>query len=157
MDVITVIKNLWLAENLPIRDGLYRAAGMSRTVRIDPTVPGGLVVLESFDLDAFLRADPEWLTAIDVLVRQTLPDGSGYLCGGEGSYGSEGFFGRLDRHQELVWVVYLQRSNPITEIAVDGEHATFTSSSGLSITVDLTSPEFDLDPTPYERGTCDHG
>jgi hypothetical protein len=93
------------------------------------------------DLEALLAADPEWVTCIDITVEKELPDGSGYLCCGEASHGSEGFFGRLDRNKNLVRV-YLQDSNPFIEAVLDTTHATVTSSSEVSITVDLTSPEF---------------
>lgn len=49
--------------------------------------------------------------------------------------GSEGFFGRLDAGSELVWVAFLAEANPFVKTVVDGEIATFTSSSGVSITV----------------------
>jgi hypothetical protein len=139
--VTSMIGKLWLAENLPIQDGLYRADGPARTVRVDASAPGGLALFEPFDLEALLAADPEWVTCIDITVEKELPDGSGYLCCGEASHGSEGFFGRLDRNKNLVRV-YLQGSNPFIEAVLDTTHATVTSSSEVSITVDLTSPEF---------------
>ncbi len=137
-----LIGRLWLAENLPIRDGLYRPDGSAREVCVDETAPGGLRLLEPFDLTAFLALDPEHTTSIIVTKEQELSDGSGYLCCGEGSYGSEGFFGRLDQHRELVWVVYLEEDNPFVQIDVAGTRAEFVSSSGVSVTVDLTSPDF---------------
>lgn len=66
------------------------------------------------------------------------------MCCGEGSYGSEGFFGRLDHHKNLLWVVYIEGSNPFVDVSVGGTAATFISSSGVSITVDLETPEFRL-------------
>ncbi|SCG37568.1 hypothetical protein [Micromonospora zamorensis] len=138
----STIARLWLADNLPIRDGLYRADGLTRAVRAGPSTPGGLALLEPFDLEAWLLANPEWHTTIITTIELPLPDGSGYLCCGEGSYGSEGFFARLDQLNMLVWVVYLEDSNPFVDAAIHGPHATVRSSSRLSVTVDLTSPEF---------------
>ncbi|MFI5490513.1 hypothetical protein [Micromonospora echinaurantiaca] len=56
------ITRLWLAGTLPIRDGLYRPDGFARDVRVDEMVSGGLVLLEPFDLEAFLESDPEETT-----------------------------------------------------------------------------------------------
>jgi len=95
--------------------------------------------LEEFNLDEALDADPDWLTSIDV-TRETGLAGAGYLCCGEGSYGSEGFAARLDEHKNLAWVIYLEESNPFTDIVIAGMTATFSSSSGVSITVDIYRP-----------------
>lgn len=140
----SAIERLWLAHNLPIRDGLYRADGSARGVRADSSALGHLVLLEPFDLEAFLLTSPEWLTSIDITIEEGLGDGSGYLCCGEGSHGSEGFFARLDLHKNLVWVVYLEDSNPFVEAVIDGPQATVKSTSGLCVTVSLASPQFRL-------------
>lgn len=137
------ITRLWLAESLPIRDGLYWSDGSARGVRVDKRVRGGLALLEPFDLDAFLQLEPEETTSIMLTGERELADGSGYLCCGEGSYGSEGFFGRLDQSRRLVWVVYLEHANPFVRIDVADTRAEFLSSSGVSLTVDLTSADFD--------------
>ncbi|GAA2358996.1 hypothetical protein Cme02nite_35310 [Catellatospora methionotrophica] len=111
-------------------------------MRADPSTPGGLALLEPFDLEAWLLANRGWHTCVDTTTELPLPDGSGHLCCGEGSHGSEGFFARLDHTKTLIWVVYLQESNPFVEVAIHGRHATIRSSSDLSIQVDLTSPNF---------------
>jgi hypothetical protein len=136
------VATLWSQGLLPIHDGLYEAAGPARTVRIDPTAPGGLVLMELFDVDELLRADPDYVTSIDITTRLDLPAGAGRLCCGEGSYGSEGFFARTDANGQLVWVVYLERSNPFTEVNVDDRRALFTSTSGVRIAVAITTPDF---------------
>jgi hypothetical protein len=138
----STIARLWLAENLPIRDGLYRADGSARAVRADASAPGGLALLEPFDLDAWLSANPGDCTMIDTTSVVPLPDGTGHLCCGEGSHGSEGFFARTDGLDDLVWVVYLEDSNPFLRAVFDGQDATIRSTNGLSITVDLDSREF---------------
>lgn len=138
------ITRLWHAGNLPIRDGLYRADGATRAVRADTSARGGLALLDPFNLDAWLLANPEWCTCIDTTAELSLPNGSGYLCCGEGSYGSEGFFARISPDRTLAWVVYLEHSNPFFDAAIDGSNATVRSTSGLSITVSLTSREFGL-------------
>src|SRR5690242_20310035 len=132
-----MINNLWPAGTLPAWDGLYRADGSARAVQVDPSVPGGLVLLGALDLNALLQAEPEWVTSFDITVERELPDGSGYLCCGEGSHGSDGFFARLDTGKNLVWAAYLENSNPFVEMLVRGPSATVTSISGRSITVNL--------------------
>jgi hypothetical protein len=82
------------------------------------------------------------VTSIDTTWQAPVPGGGGYLCCGEGSYGSEGFFCRLDQHKSLVWVVYLENSNPFVDASVSNTSATFTSSAGVAITVNLGAPEF---------------
>lgn len=142
LGMTSLIERLWLANNLPIKDGLYRADGAAYGVQVDASVEGGLRVLASFSLEEFLSQDPEWITWIDTTLEEQLPHGVGYLCCGEGSYGSEGFFGRLDQHKNLVWVVYIENSNPFVHISIGNSTATFISSEGVSITVDLRTLEF---------------
>jgi hypothetical protein len=57
----------------------------------------------------------------------------------ERPYGSEGFFARLDTDRNLEWEVHVEYSNPFTEIDVHGEEAPFSSTPGVSITVNLTA------------------
>ncbi|MGW1681201.1 hypothetical protein [Saccharopolyspora sp. NPDC002376] len=139
---MNTISDLWGAEQLPIRDGLYMVAGESYVLRVDAEVPEGFQVLEEFDLGEWLRANPDELTW--VYVTHTIKIDSGYLCCGEGSYGSEGFFARLDTSERLVWAVYLEESNPFVEISIDDNRAIFKSSSGITVTVDLEDPIFNL-------------
>ena len=108
----------------------------------------GLEFGEEFDLAALLDADPEWVTSIDVTRETALPARRGYLCCGEGSHGSEGFFARLDENRELLWVVYLEQSNPFDSISTDGTNGTFGSTSGLSVTVNLDTPDADQRQRP---------
>lgn len=139
----SLITKLWQSGELPAWNGLYRWDGSARAARIDTSTAGGLSLLEPFDVALRLKKeDPEWLTSIDVTREEEIPDGSGYLCCGETSYGSEGFFGRLDRDKNLIWAVLLENANPFIDIVSDGVRATFTSTSGVSITVDLRGSEF---------------
>jgi hypothetical protein len=142
------IVDLWLAETLPIRSALYRADGTSIAVRFQPSVPGGLSLLEPFSLEAAMRVDPDYVTQIDTTVQQELSGDAGYLVCGYGSYGSEGFFGRLDSDKRLIWVVYLENCNPFISVSVESTFATFKSSSGVTITVDLETPEFGVQGRP---------
>jgi hypothetical protein len=98
---------------------------------------GGLKVLAPFSLDEFLSCDPDMVTSIDITLEKPLLHGGGYVCCGEGPYGSEGFFGQLDQDRNLVWVVYLEYSNPFVDASISNTSTTFTSSAGVSITVDV--------------------
>lgn len=142
----TLIERLWLAGSLPIQNGLYRADGSAYGVRADTSVEGGLKILGPFDLEEFLSRDPDMVTSIDITRERPIPRGTGYLCCGEGSYGSEGFFGQLDEQKNLVWVVYLENSNPFVDVSVRDDTATFTSSAGTLIAVNLRTVEFGTGP-----------
>ena len=109
---------------------------------MDASAEDALKILAPFSLEKFLARHPDMVTSIDVTLEKLLPPGVGYLCCGEGSYGSEGFFGQLDQHRNLVWVVYLEASNPFVGVSMSNTSATFMSSAGASITVDLRAPEF---------------
>jgi hypothetical protein len=147
---MSTITSLWAAGRLPIHDGLYTAAGEQYNVRINPAKPGGIEILDKFDLDAFLKSDPDWLTTIDITGEVELRAGAGWLCRGEGSYGSEGFFAHLNQDKNLVWVVYLEESNPFVDITVAGNVATFTSSSDIRISVDIARPWAELPDASIE-------
>ena len=138
----SLIERLWLADNLPIRDGFYRRDGMACAVEVDVSIEGGLRVLVPFSVEEFIECHPDMVTSIDITQERPLPDGTGYLCCGEGSYGSEGFFGRLDLHKNLVWVVYLENSNPFVGVFISNADAVFTSSSGVMITTKLENSMF---------------
>lgn len=139
---MVLITRLWQTGNLYIRDGLYRADGTSWAVRCDSSLTGGLLALEMMDLESLFQSDPSNVTSIDVTCLVRLHDNSGFLFCGEGSFGSEGIFGRLDQSKGLVWVVYLERANPFIEVTINDCLATFKSSSGVLITVDLGQPQF---------------
>ncbi|TDC76160.1 hypothetical protein [Streptomyces hainanensis] len=136
---MSAIATLWARESLPIKDGLYLASGESVAAELAPGSARGAVFLDPFDLDALLRADPEWVTEIDVAGTLRLEDG-GMLCCGQGSYGSEGFFARIGEDGAPRWGVYFEESNPFHEIAYSAGHATFGSTSGVRITVDIRNP-----------------
>jgi hypothetical protein len=129
---------LWREGMLAIEDGLYFADGRSYTVDVED---GALVLVDEFDLAESLAEDPEWITTIDITREVALPDDDGYICAGEGSHGSEGFFARLDADRELVWVCYLSESNPFKDIEIEGEQVTATSTSGVRVTVNIDAPD----------------
>lgn len=141
---VSDISTLWNNGKLPVRDALHFARGYSYSVRLNAAIPGGIELLEAFDLNDLLNTDPERLTSIDITREIKISDGAGYLCCGEGSYGSEGFFARLDDRKILTWVVYLEESNPFVDILLDDTKATFNSSSNVSITLDTERPDLTI-------------
>jgi hypothetical protein len=140
--VATTLRQLWEWEKLPIRDALYLADGRAFAVELDEQAPGGLTVNDPFDLDALFREDPEWVTSFVVSKNVELEDGRGYVCCGEGSWGSEGLFARLSPDGEPVWVVCLERSNPFIDIDVRDRVVRFRSSAGVSVSVALAGADF---------------
>lgn len=138
-DVSSPIVALWQEGKLPIDDGLYLANGRSYAVDLAPGTTSGLALVEEFDLAESLAADPDWVTSIDTQSPTPLPDG-GSLIRGEGSHGSEGFVARLDAAGQLVWVLYLSESNPFDTVVVNDTIATCTTTSCITITLDIDDP-----------------
>lgn len=141
----TKIVQLWAEGLAPGWDGLYRADGSARAVELSGGARlDGFELGPPLDLDAMLDEEADNLTHVDILrgADVPLPDGSGYVCGGDGAHGSEGFFARLDKDRNLMWIVALTDSNPFEKAEVRGSLATFTNNWGNSVTVDLDHPDF---------------
>ncbi|WP_079038743.1 hypothetical protein [Streptomyces sp. NBRC 110028] len=133
------IERLWGDFLLPIRDALHFPDGHSYDVTLAPETSRGLQILAPFDLNAMLASDPNWTSSVDGLNELDL-EGSGFLWAGEGSYGSEGFIARLTIDRTLVWAIFFEESNPFQEIRLSGTTATFTSTSGIDITLNIDDP-----------------
>ncbi|MEU9010963.1 hypothetical protein AB0D12_14510 [Streptomyces sp. NPDC048479] len=136
---MTAIERLWEDFELPIRDALHFADGHSYDVALDPDAPSGFTVLAPFDLDEMLESDPSWKSSVDGLAAVDLGR-KGLLWGGEGSYGSEGFIARLTVDRALIWAIFFVESNPFDRIQLSNNVATFSSTSGVEITVDIDDP-----------------
>ncbi|MFE3990488.1 hypothetical protein ACFXPW_02090 [Streptomyces goshikiensis] len=63
-----------------------------------------------------------------------------YFADGEGSYGSEGFIAGLTVDRALIWAMFFTESNPFDRIQLSGKMATFSSTSGFKVTVDIDEP-----------------
>ncbi|MBV7669664.1 hypothetical protein STHAL_09220 [Streptomyces halstedii] len=144
---MTMIERLWEDFELPIKDALHYVDGHSYDVAFDSAAPSGFSVRSPFELDEMLEGDPSWVSAVDGLVAVDL-GGEGFLWGGEGSYGSEGFIARLTADRALIWAMFFAESNPFDRIQLSGNIATFSSTSGFEITVDIDDPRT---PVPPER------
>jgi hypothetical protein len=144
-ELTTRIVQLWADGIAPGWNGLYRADGSARAVELSGGATlRGFALGPPIDLEAMLDEDPDNVTRIDVLrgADVPIPDGSGYVCGGDGAHGSAGFFARLDRNRNLIWIVALTDSNPFEKAEVRGSRATFTNNLGNSLAVDLDHPDF---------------
>ncbi|MEC4020002.1 hypothetical protein [Streptomyces sp. H27-D2] len=136
---MTAIERLWEDFQLPIRDALHFVDGHSYDVALDPDAPSGFRALPPFGLDGVLENDPSWVSSVDGLAAVDL-EREGLLWGGEGSYGSEGFVARLTVDRALVWAIFFMESNPFDRIQLSNNVATFSSTSGVKITVDIDDP-----------------
>ncbi|MFD9218665.1 hypothetical protein ACFWDI_01215 [Streptomyces sp. NPDC060064] len=149
---MTAIERLWEDFELPIRDALHVADGHSCDVALDSDAPGGFRVLAAFDLDEMLQGDPSWTSSVDG--RAVVDLGSrGLLWGGEGSYGSDGFVARLTADRALIWAIFFTESNPFNRIQLSDNVATFSSTSGVEIAVDIDDPRTPISG-PASNGTA---
>lgn len=132
------IEDLWANEEVPIDNALHFADGRSYDVCVDPDSPSGMSVQDEFDLEERLAIAPDWVSVVDGR-KIDLEDG-GALWHGDGDNGSEGFIARVKKDGSLDWVVFFTASNPFTEAEVHDGQATFRSTAGVTITVDIDDP-----------------
>ncbi|MEU0985922.1 hypothetical protein [Streptomyces sp. NPDC005953] len=149
---MTDIERLWEEFELPIKDALHFGDGHSYGVALDPAVPGGFTVLAPFDLNEMLESDPSWVSSVDGISAVDLGE-KGLLWGGEGSYGSEGFIARLTVERALIWAMFFTESNPFDRIHLSGNVATFSSTSGFGIAVDIDDPRNPISAPASNRTT----
>ncbi|MEU1664511.1 hypothetical protein ABZ547_13010 [Streptomyces sparsogenes] len=133
------LERLWQDFRLPIRDALHLASGDSYDVTLASDEPSGWKVLAPFDVSEMLAREPDWTSSVDGLISVELEQG-GFLWGGDGSYGSEGFVARLAPDRSLIWAIFFMESNPFEEVQLFDEIAAFTSTSGIKVTVDIDDP-----------------
>ncbi|MFF8599926.1 hypothetical protein ACF065_25815 [Streptomyces sp. NPDC015232] len=142
---MTMIECLWEDLELPLVDALHFADGRSYALALDPATPSGFSVLSRLDLDEMREEDPSSAFSVpsvsSVDGRAVVDLGEkGLLWGGEGAYGSEGFIARLTAARKLIWAMFFTESNPFERIQLSGSVATFRSTSGVAITVDIDDP-----------------
>ncbi|MEU9114507.1 hypothetical protein AB0D04_22615 [Streptomyces sp. NPDC048483] len=136
---MSAIERLWADYNMPDGDALHFADGRSYDIALDSDAPAGMRIEEAFDLEEDLAEDPDAVSDVDWHTVVPLGDG-GFLWGGDGPHGSNGFCARVNADRTLVWAIFLHVSNPLTEISLSGSTAVFRSTSGVSITVDIDDP-----------------
>ncbi|WP_128984058.1 hypothetical protein [Streptomyces roseicoloratus] len=136
---MTAIERLWEEWELPVKDALHFADGRSYDVALDAAAPCGFSVLSPFALDEVREDDPSRVSSVDGLAAVDLRE-RGFLWGGEGPYGSEGFIARLTPDRALTWAMFFAASNPLDRIRLSGDVATFSSTAGFTIAVDIDDP-----------------
>lgn len=134
------ITQLWRSGVLPARDGLYHSDGRSFDLRVEAFPKPSITVGERFDLGLMMQTTPDNITEYDITFELPL-DGGEWICAGEASHGSEGFFSHLAPSRELVWVVYNEESNPYYKARTrTGTEIEVFSSAGFSLIVDVNAP-----------------
>jgi hypothetical protein len=136
---MTLISKLWEEKTLPIKDALYYGDGRSFFIKLKNENPTKIEIIEEFDLEDFYGKDRDWVTSIDITKEFNLTDGS-YFCCGDGSNGSEGFFALLSAERKILWLIYLEFSNPFYDFYVEEHTAVVKSTSGLAIKINLKNP-----------------
>lgn len=137
---MNVILELWKHQKLPIKNGIYFRDEKSYIIKLKSSEDFHISGIYEFDLQTFYSSDPEWVTHIDITKEERLQQG-GYFCSGEGASGAEGFFARLNSERDLLWVVYLEESNPFCNFTFKSNIAIVESTSGLKIELDINDPK----------------
>ncbi|MQY12445.1 hypothetical protein SRB5_25790 [Streptomyces sp. RB5] len=148
---MSLIDDLWAANRLPDWDALYFSGDENGYgVDLDPSVPGGMRVLKSFDLHKAVADHPESLSGVGSGLAVMPLEGGDELWGGEGAHGSNGHVVRVRADESLVWMIFFWDSNPFSEpIELSGRYATFRSTTDVVITVDIDDPRR---PVPDQYG-----
>ncbi|HIE5059183.1 hypothetical protein [Serratia marcescens] len=136
-----VITKLWEVGELPIKNALYFSDGRAELIDIISYPTPKVSKSGCFDFCEFYEENKNEVTTVDVIKKINLSCG-GYLCLGEGSYGSEGFIAYLDREEKLVWVVYSENSNPFVSATIlHDSTVAIDSSAGFRLKVNVLKPE----------------
>jgi hypothetical protein len=137
----SIIVELWKNGELPIKNALYFVDGRAGLIDIIFYPYPKLLKLGDFDFNDFYEKNKNETTTIDIVKKIQLSD-VGYLCIGEGSYGSEGFIACLDSKEDLIWVVYFENSNPFVSATILGDlTVVIESSAGFRLKIDTKKPE----------------
>jgi hypothetical protein len=149
MSLLTQVKKtqqIWDLRICPIRNGIYFAN--DSVALLDIRMPWentdeeifiinlGLVSLER--AQEFLEHQ---MTHLMQLCEQSYADLNLRIIGGEGSYGSEGFIALTEISTGiLVWLVYLDCSNPFEKVSLSNGIVTATSNLGHAWHFPLAEP-----------------
>ncbi|MFD6529009.1 hypothetical protein [Streptomyces sp. NPDC060184] len=140
------VTDLWEMGRAPYRNGLYRADDSVRAIEVDgPDLSVfRLGPLEDFDLPGVKERRETTTLMFNPGCCLELPGRSGFVCGGEGSLGADGFFARLAADRSLVWVASMENANPFERVEIEGWTARFFNNLGNSVVVDFRDPAFDV-------------
>ncbi|OCG10929.1 hypothetical protein A9G09_11555 [Gilliamella sp. wkB292] len=137
---MTKIVELWHKQQLPIKDGIYFASGQSIALDAVFFPQLSIHVGEKFDLNVILNNDADNLTDIDIFDKIILANGDQCIIG-EGSYGSEGFIAYLSANQDLIWVIYFEKSNPFIKVLpLTNQSIMVESSANFQLIIELANP-----------------
>jgi len=137
---MNTIQKLWKKEQIPIKDGIYFNSGKAFELYFTSYPSPILKVKEPFDLEEFLEKNQEELSYVDITCKLKLPNNH-TLVSGEGSYGSEGFIGYLDKNKEPIWLIYSESFNPIISLTkLDSKIKADSSLLGISFILDIDNP-----------------
>jgi len=136
----TTIQDLWEKQSLPIKEGIHFGDGRFFPCKIsyypEPKIEKG----NDFECSHLPAENSDDISFIDVLKEIALSDG-GYLCVGEGSYGSEGFIASLNKARALQWVIYAEESNPFIDIIEEAPGIIVAeSSAGFKLRINTIKP-----------------
>jgi hypothetical protein len=133
------IQDLFRAERWPIVSGVY----------FDSGEVGLLECVHEFwvrsvgrsRLESVMEQNPDWMTSLNVtFTAQDVRAGLQVECG-EGSEGAEGFVALSRRDGHLVWLAYLENSNPFMTAAIEGGRINATSNLGHRWSFPIDRPE----------------
>lgn len=143
-----VVEGLWVAGEMPMRDGLYRSDDTGVELHVhgpgayhpDAGQPIPFRVGGPFDVAWAIEEDGT--DGVDTAFVSPLPDGSGWMSGGGGGMGNIGYLARLNADHSLRWIATMFYSNPFVGVRYEGMQAVFTNDWGNQLMLDLTSPAF---------------
>lgn len=154
-----VVEGLWVAGEMPLRDGLYRPDDTGLELHVDgpgayhPDAGQPIPFRVGGPFDVAWAIDEDGTDVVDTSFESPLPDGSGWMSGGGGGMGNIGYLARLDAYHSLLWVAAMFYSNPFIAVRYEGMNAVFTNDWGNQLVLDLMSPAF----RPLAAPECDRG
>lgn len=133
------IIDLWNEHLLPIKDAVYFADGTAFSIKITSYPKPSFEKGNDFLFSNFFKNNSDEITDVDLFKKKSLSN-KGWLCFGEGSYGSEGFIACLNSDNKLRWVLYSEDSNPFIEMKEIEEFVYVKSSSSVCLKIKTNNP-----------------
>lgn len=133
------IVDLWDEHLLPIKDAVYFADGTAFSIDITSYPVPSFEKGNDFYFSDFFKNNSDEITDVDLFKKKSLSD-KGWLCFGEGSYGSEGFIAYLNSDETLEWVLYSEDSNPFVEMKEVEGFVYVKSSSNICLKIKINDP-----------------
>lgn len=140
-------EQMWKARHWPCRNGIYLANDTVRLLDVSmpwDTKDGGLIVkvAEMVPLVRLEEVKNNRTTRIGWNDDQMYSDPTLCVIAGEGSHGSEGFVAVTQKATEnLVWLLYLNCSNPFERVTIRNGIVTAFSTLGHVWQIPVMEPE----------------